>query len=303
MITNLAQLIRIVKNLKEKPTVVVPSANETSIIHVADEAINANIAKVILIGDKKQITSKAHKASIDPLKFKILHLLDARLSILAAIKIIKSGEADILMKGNINTDILLHEVLNKHEGLRKKHILSHVALFEIPEFNRLILLTDAGVNINPDISRKAEIIRNAVEIAHMIGMTTPKVAILAAVEKVVYPAMPATRDAFILSQMGDRKEFNKAIVEGPLALDNAVSLESAKIKRIKSKVAGKADVLVAPDIEAANILYKSLVHFAKAKVAGIVFGAEVPLIVSSRADTTESKLFSIAFGSLLSGWK
>lgn len=210
-----------------------------------------------------------------------------------SVKAVRNGEADVLMKGNIPTANILKAVLNKEWGLRKGSVLSHVATFEVPNYNRLIFVTDAAMNIAPDVTQKAAIIQNTVEVALAIGIDLPKVAPIAAVE-VVNPAMQATIDAAMLTQMNRRGQIKNCVVDGPLALDNAVSQIAAEHKGIVSDVAGKADILLVPTIEAGNVLYKSLVYFADAKVGAMIAGAKAPIVLTSRADSAETKVYSLA---------
>lgn len=210
-----------------------------------------------------------------------------------SVKALRNGEADVLMKGNIPTANILKAVLNKEWGLRKGSVLSHVAAFEVPNYDRLIFVTDAAMNIAPDVTQKAAIIQNTVEVAQAIGIDLPKVAPIAAVE-VVNPAMQATIDAAMLTQMNRRGQIKDCIVDGPLALDNAVSQIAAEHKGIVSDVAGKADILLVPTIEAGNVLYKSLVYFADAKVGAMIAGAKAPVVLTSRADSAETKVYSLA---------
>jgi phosphate butyryltransferase len=197
------------------------------------------------------------------------------------------------MKGNVPTALILKAVLNKEWGLRTGNVLSHVAAFEVAGFDRLTFITDAAMNIAPDLQQKAQIIENAVEIAQSIGVNHPKVAPIAAVE-VVNPAMQATVDAASLTMMNQRGQIRNCAVDGPLALDNAVSHHAAEHKGIESEVAGQADILLVPNIETGNALYKSLIYFAKAKVGAVIAGAKAPIVLTSRADSAESKLFSLA---------
>jgi phosphate butyryltransferase len=197
------------------------------------------------------------------------------------------------MKGNVPTAVLLKAVLNKEFGLRTGHVLSHVAAFEIPDYNRLIFVTDAAMNIAPDLNQKVQIVKNAVNVARSLGIECPKVAPLAAVE-VVNPDMQATLDAAVLTQMNARGQIQNCQIDGPLALDNAVSAFAAEHKGIVSEVAGQADILLVPTIEVGNVLYKSLIYFAKAKVGAVIAGAKAPIVLTSRADSAESKLYSLA---------
>lgn len=196
------------------------------------------------------------------------------------------------MKGHVSTGGLLKAVLNKEFGLRKGGVISHLALFEVPTYHKVIGLTDAAMNISPDLKEKGEIIKNSVEFMNKLGYEKPKVATVCAVEA-VNPAMPDTLDAAILSKMADRKQIPNCIIDGPLAFDNAVSAESAHHKGIESVVAGDADLLMAPDIEAGNVMYKSFIFFSQAKAAAVILGAASPIVLTSRADSDETKLNSI----------
>ena len=197
------------------------------------------------------------------------------------------------MKGNLSTSLILKAVLNKEHGLRTGNVLSHVAVFDVPHYDRPILVTDAAMNITPSLEEKVQIIQNAVNVAHSIGIEMPKVAPIAAVE-VVNPLMPATVEAALLTQMNRRGQIKGCVIDGPLALDNAINIEAAKQKGIQSEVAGQADILLVPAIETGNVLYKSLIYFAKAKVGAILAGAKAPVVLTSRADSSESKLYSLA---------
>jgi phosphate butyryltransferase len=214
-----------------------------------------------------------------------------------AVRMVAEGRGDILVKGHIQTADLLHAVLDKSSGLTKGRTISHVGVFRFPESERLFFVTDAALSIAPDYHQKIEIVQNAVDVAHRLGVPQPIVAMLCAIET-VNPNMPATVDAACLAKMADRGVIRGALVEGPLALDNAVSVEAARHKGIKSNLAGRADILVAPNIEAANILYKALIFFAKAEEAGIVMGARCPIVLASRSDSARNKLYSLALGVL-----
>jgi phosphate butyryltransferase len=227
---------------------------------------------------------------------KNLKIINAESSAAAAelaVMAVFNKEADVLMKGNIPTNILLKAVLNKEYGLRTGNVLSHVAVFEVPGFDRFTIITDAAMNIAPDLEQKAQIIKNAVFLARSIGITMPKVAPIAAVE-VVNPAMQATLDAAALTVMNKRGQISGCIVDGPLGLDNAISSLAAEHKGIHSDVAGNADILLVPTIEVGNALYKSLIYFANAKVGAVIAGAKSPIVLTSRADSAESKLYSLA---------
>jgi phosphate butyryltransferase len=282
----------IVDKFKSPKKMVIPFPYEESFLRSIQQAFEGKVIQPTLIGSKRKIEGLIKSKKLD-FKYSLIDEEDTDRCLKKSMELLKSEGYDFLAKGLVNTDTLLHAVLDKETGLKRESILSHTALFEIPGFKRLIIITDAGVNISPDLTRKMQIIENAVKIAKVIGIKKPKVAVLAAVEKVIYPAMPATRDADLLAQMSKQGRFKDAIVEGPYALDNAVSIESAKTKGITGLVAGQADILLVPNIEAGNILYKSLTCFAKAVAAGIVVGASHPLVVSSRADDAETKFLSI----------
>ena len=215
-----------------------------------------------------------------------------------AVSMVKSGEADILMKGFVSTGGLLKAVLDKENGLRKGKILSHVAFFESPHYHKLLCVTDVAMNMDPDFDTKVHILNNAVEACHKIGIEIPKVAVVAAVE-VVNPKMEATIHAAMMKTMSDRKQFTGCIVDGPLALDNAINKEAAHHKGIVSDVAGDCDVILAPNLEAGNMFYKALNFMGGATVAAVIMGAAVPIVLTSRSDSESSKMFSIALAAAM----
>ena len=259
---------------------------EESTLKALQLASRQKIIKPVLIGDGNRIESL-----LKNIKFKCEIVNENEIG--RGVEYARDSKSEILMKGSLNTDALLRAVLDKEKGLERHSIFSHSAVFDIPQYSKLVIITDAGVNISPDLIRKIAIIENSIRVARVIGVHNPKVAVLAAVEKVVFPAMPATQDASLLAQMSSQGRFKDAVVDGPFALDNAVSKHSVKTKGIKSRVAGNADILVLPNIEAGNILYKSLTCFAMAKAASLVVGANIPLVVPSRADDAETKYLSI----------
>jgi phosphate butyryltransferase len=213
-------------------------------------------------------------------------------SVEVAVKMLSSKQGDILMKGKVGSSSLLKCVLNKEWGLRTGNLLSHIALFEVDTYHKLIAVTDVAMNIAPNLKDKISIVNNSVAFLNRLGYVQPKVAVLGAVE-MVNENMEATLDAALLSKMNQREQIRNCIIDGPLAFDNAVSLESAQHKGIKSEVAGDTDLLLMPDIEVGNVLYKSLVFFAKAKVASIILGAKVPIVLTSRSDSEQAKYDSI----------
>ena len=250
------------------------------------------LVEATLIGNEKKIKEIAAKFNLDVSRMKIINEEVDALAVRKAVSMVREKQADILMKGNVPTAVFLRGVLDKEVGLRKGDVLSHFALFEVPTYPKLLGLSDAAMIPAPDFKTKIALINNAVEFMNKLGYIKPKVAVLAAVE-MVNEAMPATMDAALLSKMNQRGQIRNCILDGPLAYDNAVSLESAKHKGIVSDVAGDADLLIVPDIEAGNILYKAFGFSANAKLAAVVLGAAAPIVLTSRSDTEESKQASI----------
>ena len=258
----------------------------------------AGLAEVILVGDRDEIHRIARQEGFDIRRMEIVHRPQPREAAYETMRLVSQGQADIAMKGKVETSDYLRAALSKELGLRTGRLFTHVAAFEIPGFDRLIFISDAGVVVAPDLEQKVQIVQNAIYVAHALGIGLPRVAVLAATE-VVNPKVPTTLDAANLSKMADRGQIQGGLVDGPLALDNAISPESARIKGIKSEVAGYADILITPDIEAGNVLAKAITYFAEGKMAGVVVGARCPLIVASRSDTREAKLVSLALGVML----
>ncbi len=280
----------------------VACAQDAHVLLAAEDARRLGIAGAILVGDEAQIRAIAAEHGIDLANYRVIHEADKVEACRIAVRLVRDGEADAVMKGIVDTSVILKAVLDKEIGLRDSKVLSHVALFEVPGFDRLLLLTDAAMNIAPDAEAKKEIVRNAVKVAHAIGNENPVVACLCAVEK-VNPKMPATLDAAALVEAAQNGEISGCTVVGPLALDNAVSVEAARHKGIADPNAGKADVLLVPNIETGNVFYKSLVFLAHAKNAGLIVGAKAPVIVTSRADSEQTKLNSIALALALAAKK
>lgn len=279
---------------KPKKTVAVAVAEDHEVIEAVAKAIKLQLAQFRLYGNQEKIMGMLEEHGLQTSEHvEVIAVMSSAEAAELSVKAVRNGEADVLMKGNIPTANILKAVLNKEWGLRKGSVLSHVAAFEVPNYDRLIFVTDAAMNIAPDVTQKAAIIQNTVEVARAIGIDLPKVAPIAAVE-VVNPAMQATIDAAILTQMNRRGQIKDCIVDGPLALDNAVSQIAAEHKGIVSDVAGKADILLVPTIEAGNVLYKSLVYFADAKVGAMIAGAKAPIVLTSRADSAETKVYSLA---------
>jgi phosphate butyryltransferase len=280
--------------------VAVAAAQDPAALEAAVDAWMNGLAEPILIGDLGAIEALAAELGLDLSRFERIQAKDAAAAAAEAVRLVRVGDADLLMKGLVETSVLLRAAFNKESGINASTLASHVAAVEIASYRKLLFVTDAAINIAPDVAAKVSIIANACRAARALGIVLPKVALLAAIEKVNHERMPCTVDAAIIAQMSRRGQIQGCIVDGPLALDNAISEDSARIKGIVSEVAGDADVLVAPDIEAGNILYKCLLELGGAKGAGIVMGAAAPIVLTSRADTAETKLASIAFAALAS---
>ena len=274
-------------------------AQDEPVLEAVKAAKDRGIANAILVGDKSKIEEVASKIDMDITDFEIIHEEDVKKATLKAIQLVSSGEADMVMKGLIDTATFLRSVLNKEVGLRTGKLMSHVSVFEIKGIDRLILLTDAAFNTYPDLKQKVQIINNSVMVANACGIKNPKVAPICAVE-IVNTDMPATVDAALLSKMSDRGQIKGCIVDGPLALDNAISEEAAHHKGVTGKVAGKADILLLPNIDVANVMYKSLTYTAETRNGGILVGTSAPVILTSRADSFETKVNSIALAALVS---
>ncbi|TMU86629.1 phosphate butyryltransferase [Bacillus sp. BHET2] len=289
----------------EHSTVAVAAAGDKEVLGAVAMAVEKKMAEFLLYGDKEEILSLMKEVAPQlqsHSNIKIKHAFSPQKAAELAVKAVKENEADALMKGNVPTAVILKAVLNKEWGLRTGSVLSHVAAFEVTGFDRLTFITDAAMNIAPDLQQKAQIIENAVGVARSIGISHPKVAPIAAVE-VVNPSMQATVDAASLTMMNQRGQIRHCVVDGPLALDNAVSHHAAEHKGIESEVAGQADILLVPNIETGNALYKSLIYFAKAKVGAVIAGAKAPIVLTSRADSAESKLYSLALAICSASYK
>jgi phosphate butyryltransferase len=256
------------------------------------KAWKENIVDPILVGDTESIQKICNSNNYDIAGLRIIHEPDLLKSVEMSVRMVNSKQADVLMKGMVGTSSLLKCVLNKEWGLRTGNLLSHFALFEVDTYHKVIAVTDVAMNIAPNLKDKIAIVNNSVSCLLRLGYSMPKVAVLGAVE-MVNENMEATLHAALLSKMNQRDQIRDCIIDGPLAFDNAVSLESARHKGIKSEVAGDTDLLLMPDIEVGNVLYKSLVFFAKAKVASIILGASAPIVLTSRSDSEQAKFDSI----------
>lgn len=290
-LTKLTDLYEIAKKNRKKKLVVAVAQDEHCLGAVCT-VVKQGLVDATLVGSSLKIKALADNLKLDLTGFNIVNEDNDGAAVKLAVKMVHDKEGDILMKGNVPTAVLLRAVLDKECGLRKSEVLSHFALFQVPTYHKLLGLTDAAMVIAPDLKTKIAIINNAVEFMNKLGLAKPKVAILAAVE-MVNEAMPATLDAAMIAKMNQRGQIKNCIIDGPLAYDNAVSIESATHKGIVSDVAGDADLLIAPDIEAGNVLYKAFGFSANAILAANILGAAAPIVLTSRSDTEEAKQASI----------
>lgn len=280
------------------PVAAVAHPCSASAIAAVAEAADAGIIEPVLVGARKKIEQAAAEAGVALDRFRLVEALHSHAAAEEAVALVRCGEASLLMKGSLHTDELLRAVLDRAKGLRTERRLSHVYLMDVPGHPRPLLVTDAAVNIAPDLAIKRDIIQNAIDLAHAMGIALPKVAILSAVET-INPKLASTLDAAALCKMAERGQITGGLVDGPLAFDNAVNLQAAREKGIVSPVAGEADILVVPDLEAGNILAKQLTFLAGADAAGVVLGARVPIILTSRADAERTRLASCAVAAKL----
>ena len=292
---NFEDLLKAVQGLPPMPIAVI-DADEQHVLEGACEAADAGYVEPILIGDEKSIRNILKTITCKK-QFRVINALTDEAMAEKGVELIEKGTVKALMKGHIHTDEFLHPILAHH--LQGKKRISHVFLADLKTYPKLLYITDAAINISPDLTTKMHIVQNAVDLAILLGVTKPKVAVLSAVE-IVNPAIPSTVDAACLAKMSDRGQITGAIVDGPLAFDNAISAESAKVKGINSPVSGDVDILVVPDLVSGNILGKDLEYLASAQMAGFVVGTKVPIILTSRSDPPRARLLSCAAASLAS---
>lgn len=272
-------------------------AQDEDVLLAIKRAIDENIAEPILVGDKEKIIKISNDINLNLHNILIIDEKDIKEASLKAVSLVSTGEADILMKGLVDTSVLLKAVLDKNVGLRSGSILSHVAVFEIEKYHKILLITDAAMNILPNADEKRQILENSIRLSHSLGNENPKVAVVCAKEKVSLK-MQSTVDADELVKLNKQGIIKGCIVGGPFGLDNAISKEAAKTKGITDVVAGDADILLMPNIEGGNVLYKALTYFSNSQSAGILLGASAPIVLTSRADSDTSKLNSIALAVL-----
>ncbi len=296
-ITKLEQMFDLLKN-REKKILVAAYANDSHTISAVSKAVDLGIIDATLVGDQECIKKVCAEEKIDMRKFRIVHEADEAKAAMKAVELINNGEGNLLMKGLVSTDKYMRAILNKEKGLMApKAVLSHITVIENPNYEKLMVVGDVAIIPQPDLKQKIAITNYLIHTARAIGIENPKVAIIAATEQ-VSPGMQACVDASILSKMGDRGQIKNASIDGPLALDVAIDMESAQIKKIKGDVAGNADCLLFPNIEAGNVFYKANTKLAKAELGAMVVGANAPAILSSRGDSTQTKLYSIALAAL-----
>jgi phosphate acetyltransferase len=291
------QLLSRVKGLEPVPTAVAHPCDQESLKGPV-QAFQAGIIEPILVGPENKIRAVAEEFGIDLNGIRIVNAAHSHDSAAIAVSLVRTGDAEALMKGSLHTDELMGEVVSRANGLRTSRRISHVFVMDVPTYHRPLLITDAAINIAPTLEEKVDIVQNAIDLAHIIGIPEPKVAILSAVET-VNPKIQSTLDAAALCKMADRGQIKGGILDGPLAFDNAISIVAAKTKGIRSAVAGHAEILVVPDLESGNMVAKQLEYLANALTAGIVLGTRVPIVLTSRADSAETRTASCVIAALV----
>jgi phosphate acetyltransferase len=291
------RLIETCKALAPTPTAVAHPCDQTS-LEGATEAAKIGLIAPILVGPRERIRSVAASNGIDLSGMQMVDAPYSEAAAAAAVQLVREGKAEALMKGSLHTDELMAAVVKRDTGLRTARRVSHCFVMDVPGHDQALIITDAAVNIAPTLEDKADILQNAIDLAHALGVQEVRVAILSAMET-INPKVPSTVEAAALCKMVDRHQITGALVDGPLALDNAINLQAAQIKKIDSPVAGRANVLLVPDLEAGNMLAKSLSFLAGADAAGIVLGARVPVILTSRADSVMTRMASCAVATLV----
>ncbi len=301
MINSFDELISAVQE-KPKKKIAIVSPEGTTVMKLVKQALEANLAEFILVGDEEKIKTMAADAGFDPNRINIINIPDQRAAAEEAVRLVVVGSANAIMKGNLPTAIFMRAILDKQKGLNDNKVISEITIYEkIVEApgGGFRFLTDCAINVQPTLDEKKQIIENAVGLAHKLGNSLPKVAVISAVE-VVNPAMPDTVEAAALSKMAERGQIEGCLVEGPLAFDNAISQEAARYKKINSEVAGQADIIMAPNLLSANPLRKCLVYYTQQRIATAVMGAKAPIVLTSRSDSAETMLLTIALAAYIS---
>ncbi len=300
-IRTLKELLALAKKHAGHKVLALVAADSEECLKCVREAVEYGLIRPILIGDKRLVTKAARAAKLSLKGVELIDEPDRKQAAIKGVALCRNGHAHIIMKGDVNTDVVLRAVLDRDNGLGRGGLLSNVTVFEHPTEKRLMFMTDPAINISPDIVRKVDMIRNAIWVAQRLGFARPKVAALAAIEKINAKDMPATADAAVLAKMGEAGQFGEADVAGPYALDIAVSRHAAECKHIEGPVAACTDILLCPDINSANVLYKSLVYFAGREIANAIIGVKTPLLMASRSDSSLTKLYTMALSVVLAG--
>ncbi len=299
MITQVEQILAQAEQLATKVRLVLAGAENEAALETVVAAHARGMAEAVLVGDRSAVAAAADRLALDISPLELIDRASPSECVTGALDVVQAGQADILVKGQVSTHVLLRGVLNKKYDLRTDRSLSHTGVMDVPGEQRVMLITDAGVNVAPDLGRKRDIVLNAVEIAHTLGMARPRVAIMSFVEEVIDERIESLTEARELAAMSRDGRIPDCVVEGPYSLDVALSPEAAKIKDVDSEVAGRADVIIMNDIGMGNVLYKALLLWVKPTIASVVLGAKIPLVVPSRADTPASKLNSVALSILV----
>ena len=299
----LKDILALAKRRAGNKRLVLAGADTEEGIKFVRDAHKRGLIEPILIGDRRRVTQFCRSLKVLVAGVEIIDEPDPKLAAAKAVAMCRNGDADILMKGNVHTAVILRAILDRDSGLGQGGVLSNTTVFESPRERRLMFMADPAVNIKPDVNRKAEMIRNAISVANRLGFSRPKVAVLAPIEEVNAEDMPSTADAALIAKMGEKGQIAGADIAGPYALDVAVNRKAAKCKNVEGPVAGRADILLCPDLDSAGILYKALIHLAGCEVANAMTGAKMktPLVMSSRADSSRTKLYTMALAVVLAG--
>jgi phosphate butyryltransferase len=300
-IRSLEEMKKIARELPSKRVAVV-RADEVETMSAIGSAVKDDMVDAVLIGPEDGIREAADKAGFDLNGVEIIHAEDDKTASYKGVEVVRSGRADVIMKGLVATSSFLHAILDREKGIRGPGVLSHVAAFDTPGYDKLLLITDAAMNIAPDFNQKVAMLKNTLIVARALGIEHPKSTYVCAKE-VPYEKMPCTMEAARMKELADEGEFGNIIFDAPLAMDLAVSKEACRIKKIDSPVGGDADILLLPDIEAANVLYKTLIFLAGAELGAVIMGANNPVVLTSRADSAESKLCSIVLSGVVASYR
>ena len=300
MVKSLAELKNLARKLPSRRVAVV-RADEVEMLTALGEAVRSDMVEAVLIGPSREIRACAEQAGFDLNGIEIIECPDDPSSALKGVEIIREGRADVLMKGLVATSKFLHAIVDREHGIRGEGLLSHVGVFEVPTYHKLLTVTDAAMVIAPSVDDKVVLLRNAVTVANALGIAKPKCTMVCAKEE-PYDRMPRTLEAASLKEMAGQGLLGDIVFDAPLSLDLSISMESVRIKKSRSPVAGDADILLMPDIESGNILYKSLIFLANAELGAVVMGAKCPVVLTSRADSAESKLCSIVLSGVVASY-